>query len=49
MPPLPLIAPRPARLSELGDALRRVEASGIFSNHGPEVRAFEAEATAQLY
>ncbi|WP_375391340.1 DegT/DnrJ/EryC1/StrS family aminotransferase [uncultured Sphingomonas sp.] len=49
MPPLPLIAARPPRLSELGDALRRVERSGIFSNHGPEVRAFEAEATTQLY
>ncbi|MFA5962506.1 MAG: DegT/DnrJ/EryC1/StrS family aminotransferase [Sphingomonas sp.] len=46
---LPLIAPNPPRLSELGDALRRVEASGIFSNNGPEVRAFEAEATAQLF
>jgi dTDP-4-amino-4,6-dideoxygalactose transaminase len=46
---LPLIDPRPPRLSELGDDLRRVEASGIFSNNGPEVRAFEAEATAQLF
>ena len=46
---LPLIAPKPPRLSELGDALRRVEASGIYSNNGPEARAFEAEATAQLF
>ncbi len=46
---LPLIAPQPPRLSELGDALRRVEASGIYSNNGPEARAFEAEATAQLF
>lgn len=46
---LPLIAPNPPRLSEMGDDLRRVEASGIFSNNGPEVRAFEAEATAQLF
>ena len=46
---LPLIDPRPPRLSELGDALRRVEASGVFSNNGPEIRAFEAEATAQLF
>ena len=46
---LPLIDPRPPRLSELGDALRRVEASGVFSNNGPEVRAFEAEATDQLF
>ncbi|HEU0065671.1 MAG TPA: DegT/DnrJ/EryC1/StrS family aminotransferase [Sphingomonas sp.] len=49
MRPLPLIAPNPPRLSELGDALRRVEASGTFSNNGPEVRAFEAEATEQLF
>ena len=45
----PLIAPNPPRLSEHVAALRRVEASGIFSNNGPEVRAFEAEATAQLF
>ena len=37
---LPLIAPNPPRLSEHLDALRRVEASGVFSNNGPEVRAF---------
>ena len=49
MPPLPLIAPNPPRLSELGDALRRVEASGVFSNNGPEVRRFEAAITAELY
>jgi dTDP-4-amino-4,6-dideoxygalactose transaminase len=47
--PLPLIAPNPPRLSELGEALRRVEASGIYSNNGPEVRAFEAEATCNLF
>ena len=46
---LPLIAPRPPRLSQLGDSLRRVEASGVFSNNGPEVRAFEAEATEALF
>lgn len=46
---LPLIAPKPPRLSELTDALRRVEASGVFSNHGPEVRAFETEATGRLF
>lgn len=45
----PLIAPRPPRLSELGDGLRRIEASGVFSNNGPEVRAFEAEATERLF
>ena len=47
--PLPLIAPNPPRLSEQMAALRRVEASGIYSNNGPEVRAFEAAATAQLF
>ncbi|MDH7972706.1 DegT/DnrJ/EryC1/StrS family aminotransferase, partial [Sphingomonas sp. AR_OL41] len=46
---LPLIAPNPPRLSDMGDDLRRIEASGVFSNNGPELRAFEAEATAQLF
>ncbi len=45
----PLIAPNPPRLSEHGEALRRVEASGVFSNSGPEVRAFEAEVTARMF
>ena len=49
MHPLPLIAPNPPRLSEHLDALRRVEASGVFSNDGPEVRAFEAEVTAAVF
>jgi len=43
---LPLIAPNPPRPSEHLDALRRVEASGVFSNNGPEVRTFEAGVTA---
>ncbi|MGA1799294.1 DegT/DnrJ/EryC1/StrS family aminotransferase [Sphingomonas sp. 4RDLI-65] len=46
---LPLIAPNPPRLSEHLDALRRVEASGVFSNNGPEVRAFEASITETLF
>ncbi len=46
---LPLIAPNPPRLSEHLDALRRVEASGVFSNNGPEVRAFEAGVTEALF
>jgi dTDP-4-amino-4,6-dideoxygalactose transaminase len=46
---LPLIAPNPPRLSEHLDALRRVEASGVFSNNGPEVRAFEAGVTEKLF
>ena len=45
----PLIAPNPPRLSEHVEALRRVEASGVFSNNGPEVRAFEADVTAQMF
>jgi dTDP-4-amino-4,6-dideoxygalactose transaminase len=46
---LPLIAPNPPRLSALRENLRRVEASGVYSNNGPEVRAFEEAATAQLF
>ncbi|HEX8388004.1 MAG TPA: aminotransferase class I/II-fold pyridoxal phosphate-dependent enzyme [Sphingomonas sp.] len=49
MKPLPLIAPNPPRLSAMTAALARVEASGVFSNNGPEVRAFEREATERLY
>jgi len=49
MNPLPLIAPNPPRASLLGAAFARVEASGIYSNHGPEARAFEAEATTHLF
>ncbi|MGR6329309.1 DegT/DnrJ/EryC1/StrS family aminotransferase [Sphingomonas sp. XXL09] len=45
----PLIAPRPPRLSTMRDGLERIEASGVFSNNGPEVRAFEAEVTEQLF
>ncbi|WEK02641.1 MAG: DegT/DnrJ/EryC1/StrS family aminotransferase [Candidatus Sphingomonas phytovorans] len=45
----PLIAPNPPRLSEHLDALKRVEQSGVFSNNGPEVRAFEAEANEHLF
>ncbi len=46
---LPLIAPRPPRLSEMGDALRALEASGYYSNGGPIVRQFEREAAAKLF
>ncbi|RIA37695.1 dTDP-4-amino-4,6-dideoxygalactose transaminase [Hephaestia caeni] len=45
----PLIAPRPPKLSEHLDALRRVEQSGIYSNNGPEVRGFEADVTERLF
>lgn len=46
---LPLIAPNPPRLSQMADALARIEASGIYSNHGPEVRALERDVTARLF
>lgn len=46
---LPLIAPHPARLSEMGDALRAIEERQLFSNGGPVVRGFEARATATLF
>jgi len=45
----PLIDPNPPRLSGHRDVLKRVEASGIYSNNGPELRAFEAEATERLF
>ena len=45
----PLVDPDPPRLSAHLDVLRRVEQSGIFSNNGPELRAFEAEATEHLF
>lgn len=38
---LPLIAPRPPKLSELGDELRGIEERGVYSNGGPVVRGFE--------
>lgn len=49
MPDFPLVSPNPPRLSRHVDALERIERSGVFSNNGPEVRAFEAEITDQLF
>ncbi|NMN07647.1 MULTISPECIES: DegT/DnrJ/EryC1/StrS family aminotransferase [unclassified Novosphingobium] len=49
MPSIPLIAPNPPRLSNMAQGLAAIEARAIFSNGGPAVRAFEAEATAQLF
>ncbi len=46
---LPLIAPRPPRLSEMTEALRAIEEGGVYSNGGPVVREFEAEAVARLF
>lgn len=45
----PLIAPNPPRLSEQTEALRRIEASGVFSNNGAEVRRFERDMTERLF
>ncbi|WP_375383400.1 DegT/DnrJ/EryC1/StrS family aminotransferase [uncultured Sphingomonas sp.] len=45
----PLIAPNPPRLADQGDALRRIDASGVYSNNGPELRAFEAAVTRELF
>lgn len=45
----PLVDPDPPRLSEHLDMLKRVEQSGIYSNNGPELRAFESEATERLF
>lgn len=46
---LPLIKPYPPRLSTLTDALARIEDSGLYSNNGPVLRAFEADATRRLF
>lgn len=46
---LPLITPRPPRLSTLTEALAKIEESGIYSNNGPVLRAFEADATRRLF
>jgi len=48
-PCYPLIAPRPPRASRLADVFSRIEASGTYSNHGPEVRAFERAVTAGMF
>lgn len=49
MPEYPLISPQPPRLSAYPEALARLEASGVFSNNGPELRGFEADATARIF
>ena len=45
----PLIAPNPPKVSNHLDGFARIEASGIYSNNGPELRRFEAACTAQLF
>ena len=46
---IPLIHPEPPRLSAALDALRAIEARGIYSNFGPVNAAFEAEMVAKLF
>ncbi|WEK43778.1 MAG: DegT/DnrJ/EryC1/StrS family aminotransferase [Candidatus Sphingomonas colombiensis] len=46
---LPLISPNPPRMAEYLAALERIEASGIYSNFGPEARRFEDAAAARLF
>lgn len=45
----PLIAPRPPRPTLLGEGLARIEAAGIYSNNGPEVRRFETALTERMF
>ena len=40
---LPLIAPRPSKLSEMAEELRAIETRGLYSNGGPVVRGFEVD------
>lgn len=49
MQKLPLIAPQPPRLSEMTEALRALEARGVYSNGGPVVREFESRVVAELF
>ena len=46
---IPLIRPRPPRLSEAADALRSIEDSGIFSNFGPVNTRFEQDLTERMF
>ncbi len=46
---IPLMRPRPARLSEAVGALRAIEGSGIYSNFGPVNTRFEQDLTARLF
>jgi dTDP-4-amino-4,6-dideoxygalactose transaminase len=46
---LPLIAPRPPKLSEMAGELRAVEARGVYSNGGPVVRGFETDLRDRVF
>lgn len=48
-PPIPFLRPRPPRLSELVDALRAIEESGVFTNYGPVNTRLEAAMTERLF
>ena len=45
----PFLRPRPPRLSELGDELREIEASGVYSNFGPVSRRAESALVEGLF
>ena len=45
----PFLVPNPVRLSEHVDQLRRIEASGWFSNYGPTNIEFETDVIRSLY
>jgi dTDP-4-amino-4,6-dideoxygalactose transaminase len=47
--PIPFIRPNPPRLSALGEGLKAIEASGIFSNFGPVNAAFEQDMLQAMF
>ncbi len=46
---IPLLAPRPPRLSALGHELEEIEQSGQFSNFGPVNSRFESEIISKMF
>ncbi len=46
---IPFLRPRPPPLSQAGDRLREIEASGIYSNFGPQNTLFEARLIEELF
>ncbi len=46
---IPFLRPEPPRLSELAEALREIEDSGVFSNYGPVNTRLEAAMTERLF
>jgi dTDP-4-amino-4,6-dideoxygalactose transaminase len=45
----PFLRPDPPKLTELGEALAKIERSGIFSNFGPTNQALEDDFVARLF